>query len=91
MWRVRLKRRIKLKLPRSPKKIFISLRDAYVNIMMKLAKTPVVRGRTVTGYNGDGFGKTMVKGYDEKVIIEICKNLAIRQNHQHQVAFACSG
>ncbi|XP_076943162.1 uncharacterized protein LOC143613303 [Bidens hawaiensis] len=89
MWRVRLNRRLKLKLPRSPRKIFISLRDAYVNIMMKLANTSVVRGRTVTGYNGVGFGKTMVKEYDEKVIIEICKNLAIRQNQQHRIA--CSG
>ncbi|XP_076934768.1 uncharacterized protein LOC143601176 [Bidens hawaiensis] len=88
MWRVRLNRRLKLKLPKSPRKIFISLRDAYVNIMMKLANTSVVRGRTVTGYNADGFGKT-IKEYDEKIIIEICKNLAIRQNRQHQVA--CSG
>ncbi|XP_076892929.1 uncharacterized protein LOC143544815 [Bidens hawaiensis] len=85
MWRVRLNRRLKLKLPRSPRKMFISLRDAYVNIMMKLANTSVVRGRTVTGYNGNGFGKTTGKEYDERVIIEICKNLSVRQNHQHQI------
>ncbi|KAD6120226.1 hypothetical protein E3N88_11497 [Mikania micrantha] len=92
-WRIRLNPRLKLKFPRSPRKVFIRLRDAYVRIMMKLANTSVVRGRTMTGYNGDGFGKTMVKEYEEKIIIEICKNLTIRQNHQHQISsrIACSG
>ncbi|KAI3805878.1 hypothetical protein L1987_21765 [Smallanthus sonchifolius] len=89
--RIRLNRKLKLKLPMSPRKLFIGLRDAYVRIMMKLANTSVVRGRTIAGYNGDGFGKTMtVKEYDEKVIIEICKNLAIRQN-QISSQIACSG
>ncbi|KAI3759999.1 hypothetical protein L1987_50387 [Smallanthus sonchifolius] len=93
LWRIRLNLKLKFKLPRSPKKVFIGLRDAYVRIMMKLANTSVVRGITVAGYNGDGFGKTMtVKEYDEKVIIEICKNLAIRQNQiSSQSQIACSG
>ncbi|KAJ0520548.1 hypothetical protein HanIR_Chr10g0460631 [Helianthus annuus] len=93
VWRIRLNRRLKLKLPRSPIKIFVGLRDAYVNMMMKLANTSVVRGRTVSGYNGDAFGKiNMVKEYDEKIIIEICKSLAVRENNQHQISsqIACS-
>ncbi|KAK9067731.1 hypothetical protein SSX86_011842 [Deinandra increscens subsp. villosa] len=95
-WRIRLNPRLKLKLPRSPKNLFIRLRDGYVRIMMKLANTSVIRGRTMTGgYDGDGFGKeTVVKEYDEKVIIQICKNLAIRrnqQNHQQQQQISCSG
>ncbi|KAK9058944.1 hypothetical protein SSX86_021561 [Deinandra increscens subsp. villosa] len=79
-WRIRLNPRLKLKLPRSPKNLFISPRDGYVRIIMKLANTLVIRGRTMTsGYDGDGFRKaTAGKEYDEKVIVEICKNLTIR-------------
>ncbi|KAK9057866.1 hypothetical protein SSX86_022705 [Deinandra increscens subsp. villosa] len=72
-WRSRLNPRLKLKLPRSPKNLFISLRGGYVRIMMKLANTSVIRGRTMTGgYDGDGFGKaTTSKECDGKVIVEI--------------------
>ncbi|KAL8252906.1 hypothetical protein R6Q59_036599 [Mikania micrantha] len=80
MRRIRVAPRLKLKLTRSPRKLFIQIRDAYVKIMMKLANTSVVRGTTMTGCNGDGFGKTMIKECDEKIIIEILKNLAIRKH-----------
>ncbi|KAL8232771.1 hypothetical protein R6Q57_002552 [Mikania cordata] len=80
MRRIRVAPRLKLKLTRSPRKLFIRIRDAYVKIMMKLANTSVVRGTTMTGCNGVGFGKTMIKECDEKIIIEILKNLAIRKH-----------
>lgn len=87
--RIKINPRLKIKLGGSPRKWFLGLRDAYVKIMMKLANTSVVRGRTTTGFSGDGFGKTtMVKEYDEKMIIEIYKALAIKPNHQqhhHQI------
>ncbi|KAK1412494.1 hypothetical protein QVD17_33791 [Tagetes erecta] len=90
LWRIRLSRKLKVQLPRSPKRLFISLRDAYVNVMMKLASTSVVRGRTTSDY---GFGKTMSKEYDEKVIVEICRNLENMRNQQLQTSsrIACSG
>ncbi|XP_071741384.1 uncharacterized protein [Rutidosis leptorrhynchoides] len=80
--RFRINPRLKIKLGGSPRKLFLGLRDAYVKIMMKLANTSIVRGRTMTGFSGDGFGKTTVKEYDEKMIIEIYKALAINRNHQ---------
>nr|XP_043638441.1 uncharacterized protein LOC122609461 [Erigeron canadensis] len=85
LWRININPRLRIKVRRSPKKFFLGLRDAYVKIMMKLANTSVVRGRTMTGYNVDGFGKTTIKEYDEKMIIEIYKVLAIKQNHQHEI------
>ncbi|XP_071713978.1 uncharacterized protein [Rutidosis leptorrhynchoides] len=82
--RIRINPRLKINLGGSPRKLFIGLRDAYVKIMMKLANTSVVRGRTMTGFSGDGFGKTMVREYDEKMIIEIYEALAIKRNdHYH--------
>lgn len=97
VWRIRVNPRLKLnlkvKVSWSPRKLFIGLRDAYVNIMMKMANTTVVRGRTVSGYSADGFGKTAIKEYDEKIIIEICKSLASMNNHQQQISsqsIACS-
>ncbi|MFS8005098.1 hypothetical protein Hanom_Chr13g01233451 [Helianthus anomalus] len=83
-WRVRIPPRLKLKLARSPQKLFIRLRDAYVQLMMKLANTSAVRGRTMIGCNGDGYGKMMIKEYDEKIVIEIYKNVVIGKDHQHQ-------
>lgn len=61
--------------------------------MMKLASTSVVRGRMMSGYDGDGFAKTMSKEYDEKVIVEICRNLEIRRNQQLQISsqIDCAG
>ncbi|CAH1447565.1 unnamed protein product [Lactuca virosa] len=73
-WRFRINPRLTLKL--KPRKLFIGIRDAYMMIMMKLASSSVVRGRTM---GGEGFGTMAMKEYDEKMIMEIYKTLAMRQ------------
>ncbi|KAJ9543167.1 hypothetical protein OSB04_022874 [Centaurea solstitialis] len=79
-WRIKITPRLKLKLSCSPKRWFLGLRDAYVKIMMKMANSSVVRCRTMSsGHVGEGFGMTPNKEYDEKMIIEIYKTLAMRQ------------
>ncbi|KAI3679108.1 hypothetical protein L6452_38417 [Arctium lappa] len=79
-WRIRITPRLKLKLRCSPKRWFIGLRDAYVKIMMKMANSSVVRCRTMSsGHGGQDFGTTARKEYDEKMILEIYKTLAMRQ------------
>ncbi|GFQ02465.1 hypothetical protein PHJA_002390400 [Phtheirospermum japonicum] len=77
-WRIKLTPRLKLKLRFSPKKFLIGLRDAYVNMMMKIANSRVIGG----GYPGDGvmgFGLRPVKEYDERMIVEIYKSIVMAQ------------
>ncbi|KVH94510.1 hypothetical protein Ccrd_003409 [Cynara cardunculus var. scolymus] len=77
-WRIRISPRLKLRV--SPKRLFAGVRDAYVRLMIKMANSPVVRCRTMSnGHDGEGFGTTARKEYDEKMIIEIYKTLAMRQ------------
>ncbi|XP_076896222.1 uncharacterized protein LOC143549118 [Bidens hawaiensis] len=86
-WRIRITSKLKLKVIKKklklrycyPKKLLTGLRDGYVNMMMRMANSPVV---AVTGGYGDGFAKfgmRPVKEYDEKWILEIYKTLAMRQ------------
>ncbi|KAI3800913.1 hypothetical protein L1987_29013 [Smallanthus sonchifolius] len=85
-WRIRITSKLKLKLKKklklrySPKKLLIGIRDGYVNMMMRMANSPVVAG---TGGYGEGtakFGMRPAKEYDEKLVIEIYKTLAMRQS-----------
>ncbi|KAL4558918.1 hypothetical protein LXL04_037123 [Taraxacum kok-saghyz] len=78
-WRFRIDPRATLKL--KPRKLFIGLRDVYVRIMMKLANSSVVRGRSMSGQGGEGFGTMAMKQYDQKMIMQIYKTLAMRQGH----------
>ncbi|KAI3783214.1 hypothetical protein L2E82_13279 [Cichorium intybus] len=80
-WRIRITPKLKLKFKWrcSPKKLLIGIRDGYVRMMMRMANSSVVAG---SGGYGDGiakFGLKPVKEYDEKMIIEIYKSLAMRQ------------
>ncbi|XP_076885242.1 uncharacterized protein LOC143534690 [Bidens hawaiensis] len=85
-WRIRITSKLKLRVKKklklrycSPKKLLTSLRDGYVNMMMRMANSPLV---AVTGGYDDGFAKfgmRPVKEYDEKLIIESYKALAMRQ------------
>ncbi|PIN24171.1 hypothetical protein CDL12_03121 [Handroanthus impetiginosus] len=52
-WRIKLTPRLKLKLRFSPKKFLIGLRDAYVNMMMKIANTRVIGSGYAGGFAGD--------------------------------------
>ncbi|KAK9055850.1 hypothetical protein SSX86_026937 [Deinandra increscens subsp. villosa] len=83
-WRIRLTSKLKLKLKRklklrySPKKLLTGIRDCYVNLMMRMASSPMLAG----GGFGEGvvkFGTRPAKEYDDKLIVEIYKTLAMRQ------------
>lgn len=57
---------VNTKLRFSPKRFLISIRDAYVNFMVRLANvTPAISG----GYNG--FGTGPLKEHDEKMIAKV--------------------
>ncbi|KAL8236202.1 hypothetical protein R6Q59_017283 [Mikania micrantha] len=79
-WRIRIKLKLKLKkklkVRCSPKKLLIGIRDGYVNMMMRMANSPVVAGG---GGLGAKFGMRTLKEYDDQLIIEIYKTLAMRQ------------
>ncbi|KAH6754828.1 hypothetical protein C2S53_019998 [Perilla frutescens var. hirtella] len=81
-WRIKLTRRLKLKLRFSPKKLMLGLRDAYVNMMMKIANTRMIGSGYGGGFPGDGvsgFGVRPVKEYDERMIVEIYKSIVVAQ------------
>ncbi|KAF5801023.1 hypothetical protein HanRHA438_Chr06g0252331 [Helianthus annuus] len=77
-WRIRITRKLKLKLRFSPKKLLIRIRDAYVNMMMRMANSSLVAG--TGGYGEAKFGMKPGVKYDEKVIIELYKSLVMRQS-----------
>ncbi|CAI9774291.1 unnamed protein product [Fraxinus pennsylvanica] len=80
-WRVKLKPSLKLKLKFSPKRLLRRLRDAYVNMMMKIANTPGITG--AGGFPGggvSGFGRGTMKEYDERIITEIYKSVLMAQS-----------
>ncbi|KAI3449429.1 hypothetical protein Pfo_006094 [Paulownia fortunei] len=81
-WRIKLTRRLKLKLRFSPKKLLLGLRDAYVNMMMKIANSRVIGSGFGGGYPSDGvtgFGLRPIKEYDERTIVEIYKSIVMAQ------------
>ncbi|KAL3333817.1 hypothetical protein AABB24_030531 [Solanum stoloniferum] len=82
-WKINLKPRLKLsrnclKLWRFwPKKLLLNMRDAYVNMMMKIANSRCMSSG-IGGF-GSGFGTRQLKEYDEKVLVEIYKSMIIAQ------------
>ncbi|KAL2535509.1 hypothetical protein Fot_16900 [Forsythia ovata] len=81
-WRIKLTTRLKLKLRFKPKKFLRGLRDAYVNMMMKLANTRMISTGISGGFTGDGvteFGMRPIKEYDERMIVEIYKSIIMGQ------------
>ncbi|GLU07320.1 hypothetical protein SLE2022_242820 [Rubroshorea leprosula] len=86
-WRIRIKPKLRL---RTPKKFFVWLRDAYVNMMLRLSNSWVMTAGS--GYGGvisNGiatFGKEPMKEYDEKMIVEIYKSFVIGQLTPHDAA-----
>ncbi|KAE8681942.1 F5K24.2-like protein [Hibiscus syriacus] len=86
LWRMRVKAKLRI-LP-SPKKLFVWLRDAYVKMMQGLDNSGVVvntaYGGDIGGGGGGGwniatFGKRPVKEYDDKMIVDVYKSLAMVQ------------
>ncbi|XP_050236053.1 uncharacterized protein LOC126686073 [Mercurialis annua] len=81
-WRIKMRPKLKILKISSPKKFFMWLRDAYVNMMLGFANSRVIG----PGYDGgDGiinnFGKRPMKEYDEKMIMAIYKSLVMGQSH----------
>ncbi|EPS65324.1 hypothetical protein M569_09453, partial [Genlisea aurea] len=79
-WRLKLTPRIRFRFRFrfSPKKFLVGLRDAYVNMMLKLASAPMISA----GYAGSGvssFGVRPMKEYDERMIVEIYRSIVMAQ------------
>ncbi|KZV44142.1 hypothetical protein F511_26421 [Dorcoceras hygrometricum] len=69
-WRIKLTPPVELKLRFSPKKFILRMRDAYVDMMMRIASTRVT---------GNGFGRLPIKEYDEGMIVEIYRSIVAAQ------------
>ncbi|XP_075475766.1 uncharacterized protein LOC142511528 [Primulina tabacum] len=82
-WRIRLTPRLNLKLRAfSPKKLLFGLRDAYVNMMLKIANTSVISsgfGSSLAENGVAGFGMRPLKEYDDRMILEIYKSIVMAQ------------
>ncbi|XP_019162055.1 PREDICTED: uncharacterized protein LOC109158620 [Ipomoea nil] len=82
-WRIKLTPKIKLNfnLRFSPKKLLIRLRNAYVNMMLRIANTRVIGGgggMGMGGFSGDtvaSFGARPLKEYDERMLVQIYKSM----------------
>ncbi|KAF3622137.1 putative kinesin-4-like [Capsicum annuum] len=79
-WKINLKPKMKLKLKLklkrfSPKKVLMNMRDAYVNMMMKVASSWCLS----SGIGGldNGFGMRQLKEYDQKVLVEFYKSMIV--------------
>lgn len=86
--------KLKLKLRFSPKKFLLGLRDAYVNMMMKIANTRVIAGGFGGAYTGSGvaeFGLRPMKEYDERMLVEIYKSIVMAQGQLVPRDAACIG
>ncbi|KAF3436504.1 hypothetical protein FNV43_RR23596 [Rhamnella rubrinervis] len=79
VWRIKITPKLGfMKRVPSPKKLLIWLRDAYVKLMVGFANSRVFS--PVAAANGAAaFGKRPLKEYDERMIIEIYKSLALAQ------------
>ncbi|KAJ0258110.1 hypothetical protein HA466_0069620 [Hirschfeldia incana] len=63
----------------SPKKLLTWLRDAYVNMMLRLANSRVIESSY--GYGEYGYGSVLASSreYDEKKLVEIYKSMLMAQ------------
>lgn len=77
VWRIKISPKLVLfrRVP-SPKKLLIRLRDAYVKMMLGFANSRVFSPVISTSGTAT-FGKRPLKEYDERMIIEIYKSMAL--------------
>ncbi|KAE8009418.1 hypothetical protein FH972_005855 [Carpinus fangiana] len=84
-WRIKTAPKLRRLRGSSPKKLLRWLRDWYVNMMLRLASSRAFTAGVAGGYGGatydgiGGFGRGPPKEYDEKVIVEIYKNVVMHQ------------
>lgn len=74
-WRIRIVPRLRFLRLSTPKRLLIRLRDAYVNMMLRLANSPALAGAGGYSYGAPAMPVRKVKEYDEKMIVEIYKTL----------------
>lgn len=80
-WRIKINPKMSLFKFLSPKKFFVRLRDAYVNMMLGFANSRVCSsgyGGAITGF-GNGYGRGPLKEYDERYIVELYKSVVVAQ------------
>ncbi|CAE6055673.1 unnamed protein product [Arabidopsis arenosa] len=79
-WRIKIVPKLRFLKKSSPKKLLTWLRDAYVNMMLRLANSRVVGSSY--GYGEYGYGSGLAsKEYDEKKLVEIYKSILMAQGN----------
>lgn len=84
-WRIKTIPKLRRLRPASPKKLLLWLRDWYVNMMLRFANSRVFTAGAAGAFGGatydgiGGFGRAPSKEYDEKVIVEMYKNVVMAQ------------
>ncbi|KFK37495.1 hypothetical protein AALP_AA4G264800 [Arabis alpina] len=80
-WRIKIVPKLKIfKTASSPKKVLTWLRDAYVNMMLRLANSRVIGSSY--GYGDYGYGSGLAsREYDEKKLVEIYKSILKTQGN----------
>ncbi|ESQ39396.1 hypothetical protein EUTSA_v10001673mg [Eutrema salsugineum] len=79
-WRIKIVPKLRiLKKKASPKKLLTRLRDAYVNMMLRLANSRVIGSSYGYGEYGPYGSGLASREYDEKKLVEIYKSILIAQ------------
>uniref|UniRef100_A0A1J3FGH9 Uncharacterized protein n=1 Tax=Noccaea caerulescens TaxID=107243 RepID=A0A1J3FGH9_NOCCA len=74
-WRIKIVPKLRILKKGSPKKVLTWLRDAYVNMMLRLANS-----RVIESSYGYGLGLPS-REYDEKKLVEIYKSILMKQGN----------
>ncbi|CAH8320717.1 unnamed protein product [Eruca vesicaria subsp. sativa] len=77
--RIKIVPKLKVLKRASPKKFLTWLRDAYVNMMLRLANSRVIESYGYGGEYGHGSGLASSREYDEKKLVEIYKSMLMAQ------------
>lgn len=79
-WRIKIVPKLRILKKGSPKKVLTWLRDAYVNMMLRLANSRVIESSY--GYGEYGYGLDLrSREYDEKKLVEIYKSILMKQGN----------
>ncbi|XP_010523972.1 PREDICTED: uncharacterized protein LOC104802191 [Tarenaya hassleriana] len=79
VWRVKIIPKLRILKRASPKRILVWLRDAYVNMMLRLANSRVVGASGHVGFGAES--GPVLKEYDEKVLVGVYKSILMVQGN----------